>query len=400
MDSQQPTYQQLLAEVYEETAPNTLIYAREIDGDEHAEPYNEDDFDENDIDEKDEFKKFPGARNKPEHVVKPKPKEDNIGKASFNIDKHIRTYGINIDGRFRAAILPLSIGGCGSIPPNTAPASNSGEFLFRSSRLYKNIFSVKVTSLEFFNSFYTFTNARGNTSFTITDLGTNVNSPTSNGVTVNINIPEGNYIISDPAINTSPNNLLLVLNNAISRSVSNGMINIAFDTITNLVQFISLTGGNVFRITFPSTTDCAYGNGIGYNLGFTKTSYTSAFSGGFGLKIIADAFPDAVQDTYIYLVLNDWTIITHQNSDQTEFGAFMKIPITVSKNTIQNISNSSNTTLNEYFFHQPSNFQSLIVQMKDSFNKTLDMRNSTFSLTLEIQEVLQSDIYEKMLELQ
>jgi len=400
MDSQQPTYQQLLAEVYEETAPNALIYAREIDGDEHAEPYNEDDFDENDIDDKDEFKKFPGARNKPEHIVKPKPKEDNIGKASFNIDKHIRTYGINIDGRFRAAILPLSTGGCGSIPPNTAPASNSGEFLFRSSRFYKNIFSVKVTSLEFFNSFYTFTNARGNTSFTITDLGTNVNSPASDGPSVTINIPEGNYIILDPTTNTSPNNLLLVLNNAISRSSFSGMLSVALDTITNLVQFISLIGGHVFRITFPTTTDCPYGNGIGYNLGFTSANHTSAFSGGFGLKIIADAFPDAVQDTYIYLVLNDWTIITHQNSDQTEFGAFMKIPITSSKNTIQNISNSSNTTLNEYFFHQPSNFQTLTVQMKDSFNKTLDMRNSTFSLTLEIQEVLQSDIYEKMLELQ
>lgn len=400
MDSQQPTYQQLLAEVYEENAPNTLIYARDIDGEEHAEPYNEDELSENDIEDKDEFKKFPGSRNKPDHVIKPKSRTDNIGKASFNYDKHIRTYGINIDGRFRAAIVPLSIGGCGPIPPNTAPASNPGEFFFRSSRLYKNIFSVKVTSIEFFNCFYTFTTARSNTSFVITDLGTNVNSPVL-GQSATITIPEGNYVIADPDNSTATNNLLTILNGLLSES-GFSMIKVGLNSVTNYVTFLSdLAGGHDFSITFPATTDCAYGNGIGYNLGFTGLTYTSGFgTGGFGLKIIADAFPDAVQDTYIYLVLNDWTIINHQNADQTEFGAFMKIPINSPKNTVQYITNSSNTTLNEYFFHQPSNFQTVIVQMKDAFNKTLDMRNSTFSLTLEIQEVLQSDIYEKMLELQ
>jgi hypothetical protein len=270
--------------------------------------------------------------------------------------------------------------------------------MFKTSRLYKNIFSVKVTSIEFFNCFYTFTNARGNTSFTITDLGTDVNSPT-NGVVATITIPEGNYVIADPDTSTATNNLLTVLNGLMTQA---GFSNIkaGLNSVTNLVTFLSGTGGHDFKITFPITTDCAYGNGIGYNLGFTGLTYTSGFSGGFGLKIIADTFPDAVQDTYIYLVLNDWAIINHQNADQTEFGAFMKIPMTSVKNTIQHITNTSNTTSNEYFFHQPSNFQSVIVQMKDSFNKTLDMRNSTFSLTLEIQEVLQSEIYEKMLELQ
>ena len=401
MDSQQPTYQEFLAEVYEESAPNDLIYARDIDGEEYAGAYNEDEMSENDIEDKDDFKKFPGARNKPQHVIKPKSRPDNEGKASFNYDKHIRTYGINIDGRFRGAVIPTSFGGCGSIPPNTSPASNPGEFLFRTSRLYKNIFSVKVTSIEFFNCFYTFTTARGNTSFVITDLGTNVNSPVV-GQSATITIPEGNYVIADPNTSTATNNLLTVLNELLTEK-GFGMVKVTLNAVTNLVTFTSLLAqGHDFSITFPETTDCVYSNGIGYNLGFTGLTYTSGFgpSGGFGLKIIADSFPDAVQDTYIYLVLNDWTIIKHQNSDQTEFDAFMKIPMTSAKNTIQNITNTSNTTSNEYFFHQPTNFQTVIVQMKDAFNKTLDMRNSTFSLTLEIQEVLQSDIYEKMLELQ
>jgi hypothetical protein len=78
----------------------------------------------------------------------------------------------------------------------------------------------------------------------------------------------------------------------------------------------------------------------------------------------------------------------------------MKIPLNVPKNSIQYMTNTSNTTLNEYFFSQPTNFQTIEISLIDSFGKIIDMRGATFSITLQIQEVLQSDIYEKMLELQ
>lgn len=452
MDSQPQTYQQLLAEVYEETAPNLLVYSRQQKEDYSAEAYNEDDFDENDIEEKEDFKKFHGDRNKPAHVIKPKPRNDNDGKASFNIDKNIRTYAINIDGKFRAYsnITDIPLPNCSSLPGDVIPATDSTHFLFKASRAYKNIFSVKVTSFEFLNCFYTFTGlaatvGRNNTHFTLTD--THGGAPPKV-----IRIPPGNYFIqagspeivnssnafdatsatgptgpTQPVTPVNSNDLLLVINALIKKQrkitddsyyfgvtpdpdykdisaevdASNGFIifNRKHDTSSGIVL------ERPFSLTFPTTKDNMYENGIGYNLGFSQLNYASKVNAeskhyATSHSIESETFPDTVQDTYVYLRLNDWYIIRHQNPDQTEFGAFMKIPLTAPKNTIQYMTNTTNTILNEYFFQQPTNFQTIEIELLDSFGKVIDMRGATFSLTLQIQEVLQSDIYEKMLELQ
>jgi len=63
------------------------------------------------------------------------------------------------------------------------------------------------------------------------------------------------------------------------------------------------------------------------------------------------------------------------------------------------MSSTTNTSAREYFFPQPTNVNNMVFSILDSFGKTLSLNGSTFSVTLEIQEVLQPDIYEKMLEL-
>jgi len=457
------TYQQLLAEVYEETAPNTLVYAHEHLGDD-ADEYNVDKHEENELEDKEEFNKFHGARGKPEHVIKPKAKRDNDGKASFNYDKHIRTYAINVDGKFRAYpnIVPVVVTVCAASNPtpiDVIPPSDSTHFLFRASRLYKNIFSIKITSFEFFNCFYTFTEARKNNVFKITKA--NIYGVLE---TKTVKIPDGNYFIqpgspqivddsnnydatgttgpTGPTGPTQPvnpqnsNDLLLVLNTLIKKqggitgggAPSGGSsyyfsalrdetfkdISIEVDASNGFIIFYQTpgpTGGTGpsiiqgFSIDFPKTDDNVYKNGIGYNLGFSQLHYDSLIntnSKHYANKhsIESESFPDTVNDTYVYLKLNDWYIIRHQNPDQTEIAAFIKMPLTAPKNTIQYMSSTSNTTLNEYFFPQPTNFQTIEISLVDSFGKLINMRGATFSLTLQIQEVLQSDIYEKMLELQ
>ena len=443
MDKETRTYQELLAEVYEETAPNTLVYAHEHLGDD-ADEYNADDNEDNELEDKEEFNKFQGARGKPEHVIKPKAKQDNDGKASFNYDKHIRTYAINIDGKFRAYpnIVPIVVNGCDSNVLDTIPGSDSSNFLFRASRLYKNVFSVKVTSFEFLNCFYTFTAARGNNTFVITDVE-HANTDPLHAIKP-ITIPDGNYFIqpgsaaiidasnnfggtgpSQPINIQNSNNLLLVINSLIKKvkgatgenSYHFGSNNDPYfqnidaevDSSNGFISFsrnLGVTGpAGPFTIDFPVTQDNVYKNGIGYNLGFGQTHYESAINitskfRATSFAIEGETFPDAVNDTYLYLRLNDWYIIKHQNPDQTEIAAFMKIPLTSSKNTIQYMTNTSNTILNEYFFPQPTNFQTIEINLMDAFGQTIDLRGANFAMTLEIQEVLQSNIYEKMLELQ
>lgn len=414
--AQPPTYQELLAEMFEENAKNVLVYQQEFENDDAA-PYEDEDYSENELEDKDEFNKFPGARNKPEHVIKPKAKADTTGKTSYNIDRHIRTYAINIDGRFRGNILITK-------PPTTCTGSsttflgaNSANFLFNPSRQYKNIHSIRVTSFEFYNSFYTYSAinpttglGRGNTTFTFLDFGPIAGNPFPSTPlnTYNITIQDGNWVIVDPNANPAANdyNLLYIIQQTIRNKNSNynPSFTVGLNPVTNLVYFQDTQ--NYFALQFPTTTDNPNGNGIGYNLGFYGTYYQSGlgtpippfYTVAFN-EIGADTIFDSVEDTYVYLKINDYEIIKHLNSDQTEFGAFMKIPLSSPKNAIQFMNSTTNTTQREYTFPQPTNISSFLFEMVDAYGKTLQMNGSTFSVTLEIQEILQSDIYEKMLEL-
>jgi hypothetical protein len=74
--------------------------AEQIFENEKVDPYEDEDLSENELEDRDEFNKFHGNRGKPQHVIKPKAKTDITGKTSYGFNKHIRTYAINIDGRF------------------------------------------------------------------------------------------------------------------------------------------------------------------------------------------------------------------------------------------------------------------------------------------------------------
>ena len=410
--AQPPTYVQLLAEVYEENAKSNLIFQQEFENDK-VNAYEDEDLSDNELEDRDEFNKFHGNRDKPEHVIKPKATTTQAGKVSYGFNKHIRTYGINIDGRFIGGpLITKPVLSCNTSPIQIA-GQNTAYFAFIPSRQYSNIYSITLSSFEFYNNFFTFSAARGNNTFIFTNLVTNVSHT--------ITIADGNYIIADPAIvspdgpsNTPPsqpvyNNLLYILEREI-QLIYNNTFSVSIDAVTNLITFYNTDPTSSFSITFPTTADSVYKNGMGYNLGFIGTSYTSHPQLGPGdlpsrnegllfPRINAETFPDAVQDTYVYLRINDWFLVKHQNYDQTEFGAFLKIPLNSAKNTIQFMSSTTNTTAREYFFQQPTNITNFEIQILDALGTTLNMNGSTFSLTLELQEVLQSDIYEKMLEL-
>lgn len=412
----QPTYQELLAEVYEENAKSNLVYQQEFEN-EDAEPYEDQDYSDNDLEDKDEFNKFHGNRGKPEHVIKPKAKTDITGKTSYNIDRHIRTHAINIDGRFRGSIIITKQPTVCGESSTTFLATNSANFAFNSSRQYKNVHSIRVTSFEFYNSFYTYSAinpttglGRGNTTFTFLDFGLISAGPFPSTPlsTYDFTIQNGNWVIVDPTLNPGANdtNILYIIQQYIRNTIPayNPSFNVGIDTVSNLVYFEDAV--NYFAIQFPTTTDNPNGNGLGYNLGFYGTYYQSGigpvvppYYNGFGNSINGETFYDSVEDTYVYLKINDYQIIKHLFSDQTEFGAFMKIPLTSPKNAIQFMSSTTNTTQREYTFPQPTNISSFLFEMCDAYGKTLQMNGSTFSVTLEIQEILQSDIYEKMLEL-
>lgn len=375
------TYQQVLAEVYEENSKNVLVHQTEYDDDDR-DPYDKDDYDDNKLENPDEFNKFHGDRNKPEHVIRAGVKEDIVGKSGIKYQTDVRTIVLNIDGAFRGNIVPRQSNNCnGSLNEAANPGTLSSNFIFNTNRLYKNIRAVKMTSMEFSNSFYTFSANRGNTIFYIT-LQSNTN------VRYTITIPDGNY--SNYTIFAST--IQPALNNPSPAYAVPTTFTVAYDAIRHTIV---ITGTNGFIITFPSTKTNPYENGIGYNMGFLNTTYSSGV-----LTIIgSDQAPNIFQDTYVYLEINDWNLVEHQVYGQTYYSVFAKIQLNGEKNTIIYDNNYTNSSTKEYVFHQPVNISRLEIRILDAYGNTLDLRSSNFSMTLELQEVNQSSVYEKLLEL-
>jgi hypothetical protein len=115
--------------------------------------------------------------------------------------------------------------------------------------------------------------------------------------------------------------------------------------------------------------------------------------------LTANTRPDLKQDQYIYLRINDWYQVHHQYPDQTKLSAFLKIPITVPKFTVQYDNVQLDTVTKEYFFSQPTNVHKLVISVIDSYGALLDMQGGSFSMSLAIDEILQANIYEKMLQI-
>jgi hypothetical protein len=426
--AQQPTYHELLSEIYEENAANQYVFDRFYEN-EDVEAYDEDKYDDQEVEDKDAFNKFGGNRVKIENVVKPAASTNEQGKASYGYNKDIRTTVVNIDGRFRAVPVKvparITLEQClanESLRENFGDSSGT-EFSVMLARQYKNVTSLKIQSLEFENSFYTFTALNPVTGIgrenTTMRMITYDDSDPFNPVkyTLDIKIPDGNYVISTPGATGPTNGLIETLEQAITAAgVAQGLtaqvllptgitgpVSNSFDIYQD-PQSLKLTFsyGWRFDLQFPETKDAFTKNGIGYNLGFYNINLNFAQANTSIPRrwyITAETRPDVVQDRYIYIVINDWVHVHHQYPDQTELTAFLKVPLTTPKFTIQYDNVQLDTETKEFYFPQPTNIQKLEISLVDQYGSVLDMQGGSFSMSLAISEILQSNIYEKLLQL-
>jgi hypothetical protein len=376
-----PTYQELRAEVYQQNPRDLLLEYSDYDEDHHLDAYAEREYSNYRVENSETFNRFQGDRGVPENVVQVKPVDK--GKTTVKRDTDVRNVILNIDSSFRANAVPTGTDGITTV-------SQTSWFLFGSSRIYKNISSVKLTSVEFPNTFYSFSASRGNTSFTLTIL-----SGGSQGV-YNVVIPDGNYQKSDTVLTLDPSQLIETIETYITDTEADGGLGIPGFTITynTQTQKITFEFAAPFTITFPNSSSNVYGNGIGYNLGLYQKSYTATKLRTY--QITSDILPDAVQDKYIYIQINDWNLIDRQDMNQTSYPVFAKIQLPGTKNTIVFDSNFVNSSTKEYFFQQPVNIQKLEIKLLDALGNVLDTNGENWSMTLELKQVNDYATYEEL----
>ena len=357
------TYHQVLADMYEDTANNLLVHIAEPDESEPVEPM---DKHPDELPDQEDFQKPQPSHQMVSMVTPSREYVDNTKTSVLYTNKHVRNHVLNIDSRFRD----------NNDPKLSVSIANPTNFIYKFRDMVKNVISMKITGIEIPNTMYVFQGSKKNVSF-IVIVGTQK---------VTIAVPEGNY---EDICN---------LNTLIQDK-----LNLEFPTANFVVSVSDITGkltiasSGIFSMTFNGISKSLYGNGIGYHLGFKNRVYSGL------MAYTSENIVNSIESNYIFLSLGpSYPVITHRYYDLqtnyiTDMFAFAKILVDVPKNSVI-FDNGTNVITKEYLFHQPTNIQSIPVQVLDAYGNIVDLNGLNFSFTLELTEVLDHSLYKLMTE--
>jgi hypothetical protein len=279
---------------------------------------------------------------------------------------------------------------------------NSGKFHIVLPNVYKNISSIRLSSFEFPNLFYTFSVAKENITFKI--------RLTSIGIWQTITITEGNYTSSQIA-----NEIKTQLN-----LVFGGIFDTIADSITGKFTIFTTGVSPIFEMDFNNNNlfDSIYsekGNeSLGTYIGYEKIKY-------IGQSIyISEGIMDIVGDHAIFMKINDYgvvdNIIRKRNSvNKRELVILYPMPdpppppsyITIKEpfetvicdnNNLAKIimynnknnavfDNGANFITKTYHFLKPTDISKLNIEIVDYKGNTIDMKNMDYSFTLEVTSI-------------
>lgn len=268
---------------------------------------------------------------------------------------------INIDSRFR----------------NKTLYPNAGKFTFKLSEKIKNIAYVRISSVEIPNLYFTFTDAKDNTSFVLT----------FGGVQHTIHIENGFY-----------NSTQLLENIQAQLTEIDSDLLIELNLASGIVTFIC----NVdFQLNFTNKTKYP---SLGYHLGFRENTYDATpknVGGSTKFYIVSESQMDVIGDNYVFLKVNDYgKIYNFIDSDNIKINEQMdtylgKIIFTVNK-AEKNFDNNNFIT-KRCIFKQPKDINKFDIELIDPLGNMVDTVGMDFSLTLELGVIYDSSVYNKYL---
>jgi len=374
------TYQEILAQQYRE---NEEV---EEETEEHFEDQKVEvrDTHPDEIEDKDSYNK-PG-HNFGDSIIQNPPVayEDKTTAGVKYLAKDILRTVVSIDSRFREN-------------PTTTETT---DFLFKLQKPLKNVTSMRLSSIEFPNTGYTFSNLRKNISFKV--------AFPSGSQPKTITIAEGCY--------DDPSGLITAIQLLLNSNVSTD-IQMTLDLITGKVTIKSLTS-TPFDLDFtteyntvitlpnnvvtPSPMTRSFDHGLGYNLGFrgvlnTTTNIRSPIylnqSSYTGESIVM-----TIHSNYIFLSLgNDFPVVTHQYSTYDHINAFAKIHLTVPSFQVL-FDNGQKMVTETFYFKKPTNLRHFKIKVYDVYGERVDTNGVDFSFTLEVDEIISNSLYHALTE--
>jgi len=261
---------------------------------------------------------------------------------------------VNVDTRFR----------------DNAVITNAGFCTVRLPRTYKNIISMRLSSIELPNTWYDFSATQENTNFTVSGVA--------------CTISDGNY---------TPTSIAAAITAAVSTTAGFPM-GVGFDSVTGKC---TLSGDTPFSLDFTpaitSGTCCItreailrpFDTGLGSYLGFTCNTYSGASS------YTSESIPSIGGNAYVLLNLEKYEAIDHVSFNGTAAPAFAKIVVSAAKNSVI-YADGRTTITNKVVFPEPENISVIKLKLTDCYGRPLNLYGN-FSFTLEMQEVVSSKLY-------
>jgi len=258
---------------------------------------------------------------------------------------------VNVDTRFR----------------DNPTITGASACTIRLPRTYKNIISLRLSSIELPNSWYDFSANLENTNFTVSGA--------------QCTISDGNY------------NATTLATAMVASAATTISLSVGFDSVSTKctisaagafsMNFTPVVTSNVCCISREATLR-PFDTGLGSYLGFTSNTYSGNSS------YTSETLPNLFGNTYVLLSIEKYEAIDHLSFNGTSTPAFAKIVVSATKNSI--IFSGVDTITNKVILAEPENVSVLKIKLTDCYGRILQTFGN-FSFTLEMQEVVSSKLY-------
>ncbi len=285
----------------------------------------------------------------------------------------LRKHLVNIDSRFRKSYME---------PPT--------DFLYSFAHPYKNVIKARVASVEIPNGYYNFSKAKKNTMFRIdaTDYIGNMHFFT-------ITIPDGDYTPASliekiqqefNAIKDTYGLFFRISVDPVSRKVTIAHDGSAPPPCPEAPSFYPVSFGITFVMV--GMEDREFDFGLGYNLGFCKHFYcvSSPFC------VTGESLINTYGDNYFLVAIDDFHTVEQKTNDDY-LQCMAKIIVKRDQNGI--IFDDGYTVLsNDIIFPRPVDLKQVRVRLLDMYGVPIDLHCMNFSISLEISEVMNIQMYD------
>jgi len=283
-----------------------------------------------------------------------------------------RKHLVNIDSRFRNSLAELST-----------------DFLYSFAHPYKNVIQARVASVEIPFAFYHFSKAKKNTMFRIDAMDW-----VGGWHFLPVTIPDGDYT-AECLVETIQEQFDGF------RDVHGIFFRILYDARARRVTIVCDGSGPppcppgpshfpaAFGLTFAMVglEKRAFDFGLGFNLGFAQHFYTVVGS------ITGESVVTLQSDAYFLLAIDDWHTVEHK-TNETYVQCLAKILLKRGENGF--LFDDGYTVLsNDIVFPRPVDLKQVRVRLLDAFGEVVDLHRSNFSISLEISEVMNVQLYEE-----